>query len=388
MRIITSGAAVLLATTSMAAALGLDRSAQDIGLLFEDGGIAELSFGHVMPSVDGNDVAVFGGQPSGNVAQDYTIWGLGVKADLTPDLSFAVIVDEPYGTDISYPVPGSVALGGTRAIVDSHAITALARYKFTDNFSVHGGLRYQQISANVSLGGLAYGPAALPTLNGYNASFDGDDAWGYVIGGAYERPDIALRVALTYNSAITHELPTVETVQGIPVSILSGGALPATSTTTVRSPESLNLDFQTGIAPDTLLFGSIRYARYEQTIVSPQFFDSAVGGPNSSLTDIESGFGYSLGLGRRFNDKLSGSITVGYEEESDPLVSPLSPTNGRYSLALGMAYNVTDNFVVSGGASYTWLGDAQPETGTPDVARASFTDNDAFAIGIKLGYKF
>ena len=43
---------------------------------------------------------------------------------------------------------------------------------------------------------------------------------------------------------------------------------------------------------------------------------------------------------------------------------------------------------MSGGVSYIWLGDANPETGTPDTKRATFTDNSATAIGLKVAYTF
>lgn len=32
-------------------------------------------------------------------------------------------------------------LGGTEAVVDSTTFTAIGRYKFDNNFSLHGGLR-------------------------------------------------------------------------------------------------------------------------------------------------------------------------------------------------------------------------------------------------------
>ncbi len=41
---------------------------------------------------------------------------------------------------------------------------------------------------------------------------DTDYQWGYVAGVACERPDIALRVALTCNSEITHELNANESL--------------------------------------------------------------------------------------------------------------------------------------------------------------------------------
>ena len=43
---------------------------------------------------------------------------------------------------------------------------------------------------------------------------------------------------------------------------------------------------------------------------------------------------------------------------------------------------------VSGGANYTWLGDADPTTGPPYVRRARFTDNSALSFGLRVGYEF
>lgn len=388
-----SATAALLASTSMASAIGLDRSGQPVGIIFEDGNYAELSLGFTMPDVTGTDEplpvapGVFLQSESGNVAEDFTTIGAGIKYQYNDQWSVALIADQPYGSDIDYPEndgeEGSLFLGGTKALVESSAITLLGRYEFDDNYSIHGGIAYQTISADVTLQGAAYGG-----LSGYNAEFEEDSAIGYVLGVAYERPEIALRVALTYRSEIDHDLETTETLNGAPVSMFNP-MLDESSNTEVTTPESLNLDFQTGIAEDTLLFGSIRYARYESTIVSPTFFDSASDPTEegSSLTDIESGFGYTLGVGRAFTEQLRGSVAVGYEPEGDDdLVSPLAPTNGSYSLALGASYDVTSAMTLSGGVRYTWLGDAMPATA--DTARADFEDNDALSIGLRVGYSF
>ena len=228
------------------------------------------------------------------------------------------------------------------------------------------------------MGGGAYG-----ALNGYNAAFSNDGAWGYVIGAAYERPEIALRIALTYNSETNHDLNTVET--NVPIFGTVRGV------TEVTAPESLNLDFQTGIAANTLLFGSVRYARYSDTIVSPTGFDSVVnpGTSGDSLSDLDNSTDYEIGIGRRFNEKWSGSLAIGYESDGDDdLVSPLAPTNGATYVTLGAQYNVNEMVTISGGIRYTDLGDARPETGTPDVARGNFTDNSAISAGFKISYKF
>jgi long-subunit fatty acid transport protein len=350
---------------------GIDRSGQGIGILFEKGNYAELSFGIVNPSVSGNDVAVFGGGPSGNVAADYTSISLGFKQDINDTLSYALIIDQPFGADILYG-PGSVALGNTSAKADATALTALLRYKFDGGFSVHGGLRATTASAEVHLRGAAYGG-----LNGYAVSLDRDLGIGYVVGVAYERPDIALRVALTYNSATKHNFDTVETVA-------NGAVIVGTSVTEVKTPQSINLDLQTGIAANTLLFGQIRWADWSGFRLDPAFL---VGASGSGLIDLEDTVTYTIGVGRKFNDNWAGAISFSYEKELDPLVSPLAPTNGKLGVTLAGIYT-KDNMKITAGINYTKLGDAQPETGTPDVARANFSGNSAVGVGVKVGFTF
>lgn len=377
----------LLASASMAGAVGLDRSNQDITAIFEDGNYAELSFGKVMPDVSGTgyeSAQSLGLLPDAgydDVAGDYTQLGASVKVDVNPVLSFALIFDEPYGVDVAYSgSPATTLLGGTAADLDSRAITAVGRYRINDAFSVHAGLRRQQMDAEITLSGRAYGPPpapSVPTLNGYNVELNDGSGYGWLIGAAYERPDIALRVALTYFSEVENDFDTVESLNGAPL---------GTGSTTVSAPEAVNLDFQTGIAEDTLLFGQLRYAKYSQTILTPDVFGSLTGG--ASITDLEDNYGLTVGVGRRLSDSFAASVSLGYDNKGeDDLVSPLAPRDGGYSLQVGGEYTM-DQIVLSGGVRYIWVGDAQPETGTPDVARADFSDNDAVAVGLSVGFRF
>ena len=365
---IISAAALLAASTSLATAGGLDRSNQPIGILFEEGNRVELTFGYTAPDVTGVDAAT--GASTGNIAENFLTAGIALKYDFNEQFSFALIIDEPYGSDVVYPtLPTSPVLGGTTAIVDSTAITAVGRYKFNENFSVHGGLRYQELSADVVLSGLAFAPAG---LNGYRASFASEGAFGYLIGAAYERPDIALRVALTYNSEITHDLPTSQTIGGVVIA--------PPSTTEVVAPESINLDFQTGIAKDTLLFGSVRYAKYSDTLVRT----TALGG--ASLTDLEDSVDFTVGIGRKFTDQWSGFISYTQNSEGDDIfVSALAPTNGSKAITIGGKYTL-DAVEISGGIRYTDLGDAIATVGGNPVE--PFNGNNAVSAGLKIAYKF
>lgn len=367
---------------------GIDRSGQPVGILFEQGNYVEFSYGVIRPGVTGKDLAIFGGNDSGDVAGDHPLPGFALKYQFTDRLSGAVIYDHAYGADIDYPAfggfgaTGSYMLGNTLAQVDSEGLTGLLRYRFNDSVSMHGGLRLSRASGQVGLSGQAYGPAFDPanpdtyaTVNGYRADLASDWAAGYVIGGAYEIPDIALRVALTYFSKVSHDFDTVET--------LPSGATLATITP-VDTPQALNLDFQTGIMADTRLFGSARWVDWSNFRIAPgEFFGPNVG----SLTNLEDTITYTLGIGRKFSDSWSGSVFATWEPGTGNLVSPLAPVDGYKGLGLAAVYTRA-NMKITTGVRYLWLGDADPETGTPDTPRAEFRDNTALAVAVKVGFTF
>lgn len=383
MKRIVSGSAVVLMTASPIMAGGIERAPQSLAILFEQGNYAELSFGGADPTIEGTDSLGF---DTGDVAQGFGFVGLAYKHQFDDNLSAAIILEQPFGADISYPSAaegGSVLIGETRAKVDSTTITALARYRFDSNVSVHGGIRGSKASGLVTLGGLAYGP-----VNGYEV--DLDDQWGagFVIGAAYEIPEIAARVSLTYNSSIEHDFDTKESGPGIdpdgPGPIPTLPLLDGNSTTTVKTPQSLVLEGQTGIAAGTLIFGSIRWVKWSEFRVDPDNFVTVTG---EGLVELEDATTYQIGIGRQFTDAWSGSAIFTYEPEEDDLVSPLAPTNGRKGITLAAVYSM-ENVKITTGISYFSLGDAKPETGTPDTERASMEDSEAWGIGVRIGYTF
>ncbi|TRW97824.1 aromatic hydrocarbon degradation protein [Paracoccus sp. M683] len=386
MKFAIAGAAALLMGSTAAMAGGIERAPHSLGALFEPGeNFVELSFGHVSPDVTGRDEALFGGSSIGNVADNYNFFGLAYKRQFNENLSAALIIEQPFGADILYPTPdgagnGSIALGGTAATVDSTTFTALVRYRMDNNFGFHGGLRGSRADGSVTLRGCAYSPDPSCTggVNGYNVDLDTDTAVGWTAGVSWEKPEIAARVSLTYNSPIEHEFKTTETIAGFPID-------PAgTSTTKVKTPRSWNLEFQTGVAADTLVFGSIRWVNWSEFRVDPRVFTTATGG---GLVELEDTTTYTLGVGRKFTEKWSGSASFTFEKSGDDLVSPLAPTNGKKGITLAAIYT-QDNIKVTTGINYTKLGDASPETGTPDTARAQMEDNDVLGIGVRVGFTF
>ena len=68
-------------------------------------------------------------------------------------------------------------------------------------------------------------------------------------------------------------------------------------------------------------------------------------------------------------------------------MAALAERPGLFGATIGAVYT-HEKMKVTFGVNYTQLGDASPETGTPDVARADFSDNDAVGFGLRLDYTF
>ena len=86
----------------------------------------------------------------------------------------------------------------------------------------------------------------------------------------------------------------------------TGGLLgAATANTTGSIPDYQTINFQSGVAEDTLVFGSIRRADWSnhQIAVAPQ----TQAAPTSSFSDTTT---YSIGIGRRLSDELSVCASV------------------------------------------------------------------------------
>jgi long-subunit fatty acid transport protein len=296
-----------------------------------------------------------------------------VKAALGDRLDFALVLDEPVGSDLEYPTGTGYAYGGSSATIDSHALTAMLRYRATSAISVIGGLRAVQTEGEVGL------------FIGYEMRAAKETDWGYLLGLAWERPEIAARVSLTYNSAVDHDFSARESV---PFEVAPGAFVPLAQqgafTTTI--PQSLHLEAQTGIAPGTLLFGSIRWVDWSEFRIAPPLYvqiagDDLVAYDGDTVT-------YSIGLGRRFNETWSAAVTASHEEPIGGFSGNLGPTDGASSLGLAAVYT-RGMMKITAAARHVWLGDTETESPTsPGTAFGAFEDNHGVGLGVRVAYGF
>lgn len=368
--IVALGLVTLTAVSANAG--GIDRGSVGLSAIFEPGRVLTLGFSSISPSISGQyDHPLLGALPTGDIAVDYSTFSLSFKDDINDRLTYGLFVNQPYGAETAYE---QGLYTGLEAKWSSTQFAGILQYNLDQGASVYGGLRYVVSDAEITVPAQLLSPPTTPIVVGpYTASAERDGEFGYILGAAYEIPDIALRVALTYESAVTHVFRTSETFGG-----LNGGAT-LQGSTSVTLPQSVILDFQTGIASDMLLFGSVKWAEWSAWHVRPTYYDSVL---NAAVTGFaDNTITYSLGIGKQLNEHLSVFARVGYEAAGDAVASSLSPSGAMKSIGVGASW-MHEQFRITGGLEYVTLGDAV------DAAGTRFEGSRAIGIGIQTAITF
>lgn len=381
-----SGASLLaLATAGTAYAAALEQVVPaTVRLLYQEGRYAEFGFSFSDPHQSGEGAQIpagFAGPTptllpgnTGDLFESRWNFAGAYRADLTDRISYALIFDQPYGADTRYGAGsfpavlpnGDTLYQGSLADMKTYQITAAMSYDVTSAVKVYGGVRAERLDAK----------AAIPFLGGY--SVDAGKNWGYgwLLGTAYERPDIALRIALTYQSKISHDLDTAE-------STAATGAMD--TSTDVDTPQSATLEFQTGVAPGTLVFGSIRWVDWSNFTISPPLYGQTtaalLGAPRPLVDYSDDWWTYTLGLGRQLTDQLAGSFSVSYEPSVGGIMTTLGPYDGRTTATAALSYEF-GQMNVTGGITYGRLGD------TTNLLATDFDDGWVWGAGLRVGYTF
>lgn len=449
-------------------AAGLDRSGQSILPFLQSGNYLELGVSYLSPEVAGKDAS---GKAVPEMAEDYHFVTAAMKADINEQFQIGVLYDQPYGAAATYTgqnnfvsannsyrispnanlpaIPNSVLgiTGATSVDVTSHNLTTLLGFKPIPSVMVYAGAAGESIQGRVQLRGPAYS-----ALSGYTAEMNEDSSVGYVAGFAFEKPEIALKFALTYRSEIDHKLSSDESLVGMAPTanmILQSGApefaafagLPAnvieqavrgqlaqvnaglaqnptspqlleakvkldgalnlaraaqlptsqSSDTSITTPQSVNLDFQTGIMKDTLAFANVRWVNWSKFAVKPNLFGAATGlqvaGGLNIVDYTDDQWSATVGVGRKLTPQVAGSVSVGWDSGAGNPITTLGPTEGYWNVGVGVRYSPVKDVDVSLGAKYFWLGDADAKLSSGTVV-GTFEDNQALALGLKLGYHF
>ena len=358
-----------------------------IRLLYEDGMYAEFGLSYLDPDQSGEG-AVIPSPPApppglslsgntGDLFEDRWNFSAAWKNDINEQWSYIVAFDQPfwaatnYGSGTFLPNDLNFTYEGSLADLKTYQISGVVAYDIDDRFKVYGGLRAQRLEAK----------AAIPFIAGYSVDADKNWGYGYLLGAAYARPEIGLRIGLTYSSKISHDLGTKETT----TSLETGEETTQDTNTDVDTPQSLTLDAQTGIAEGTLLFGSIRWVDWSEFSIEPPVYEQATEGllgQSRPLVDYaDDWWTYNLGIARQLTDDLAGSLSVTYEPSVGGELTTLGPYDGRTTGTAALSYDY-GQFNITGGITYGVLGD------TENLLQTDFNDGSVWGAGLRVGYTF
>lgn len=362
----------LVAMVGAANAGGLERGGYNIDLLFDPSRFAaEASGTYVMPDRQLNNVVDInpangigsngiGGGATNGVAdsEDYWVPRIGLKAGIGQSVDCMVDYSQPWGAHTN---PGANWMGANDNIetkINSDNYAATCSYKMDagkGQFRVLGGVFYQEVD-----GFKERLVAPVPTLTGTTAFGNGigrldlgDEGVGWRIGAAYEIPEIAFRASLVYNSAVKLDglSGTVDLTQipGFinPANPVLGVVTPVFGQATM--PETVELKVQSGIAPDWLAFGSIKWVNWSrlQSVDLCPVGTEAIPCTQSSPTFVTSldllyrdGWTVSGGVGHKFNDQWSGAASITWDRGTTTGISAQTDT---WTFGGGVAYTPTQN---------------------------------------------
>ncbi|RZG48000.1 OmpP1/FadL family transporter [Acinetobacter wuhouensis] len=401
----------ILATTYSHSA-AMDQSGQSILAFLEDKNYVEASIAVVDPDVLGKvrdrpDLVNVGSTDlsTGDMAESFQYYNVALKLQIAPMVSFGLIYDQPFGAAVKYPLrdnntfsDNKISQTGTEANVDTQNISMLFGFQPDPHFNLYAGGVYQTVKGNVKLRG-----NSMSIFNGYDADFKQDNAVGWLAGAAFQIPEIALKAAVTYRSEIKHKLQATESIFGEPL------VLTADTKTEITTPQSVNLDFQTGVYKDTLAYLNARWVNWKQFELRPTQFGALTEMATGELSQgLYSGgfnlddyhkdqYSVTLGLGHQFTEKWAASADVSWDSGTGNPASVLNPTKGGWGLGLGVQYNPAPNYFIAGGVKYLWIGDATAQDGTyylpvPGISeiaqQGDYKDNTAIGYGLKMGYRF
>lgn len=331
------GSALLLASQTYAG--GLENAKLDSTYLFSDSNVVHVGASWGTGNIEGSSVD---GSKTGNGAEDLVISELGLKYEIDEQWATALYYHQPYTSKVKYK---KGLYTGMEGIWDSRALAGIVRYNINDTYSVYGGLsmvKTDTVSAKLNSN-------VLPT--DYSVKNTSSDVGNrYVMGGAYQIPEIGFLAALTYQSSFEHKLKTEE----------KGFGQKLNSTADVIMPQAVTLDLQSAVAEDKFIYGSVRWVEWSKFEIAPTLFKQVT---DQSLLTFKNSFSFSAGYAQTLSERLVGTVFIGYEKPEGGDLAALSPYDGYKSIGFGGSYELS-SWNVNAGIEYSVGRDGTDELGT------------------------
>lgn len=405
MNTITWGLALGTFVPILSSAAGIETSNQSIQSFLESDHYVELTYAQVHANVSGQlpqtealkqqGVENFS---TGNLINDQYFFNVAAKLQLTPQLSFGLIYDHPYGMDMDYQYQpqlqtGAPLLESGKLDFSSENISLLFGYQPSSQWNIYAGTAYQQFQGELEVMGENYS-----TLSGYHAKIKKSAGQGWLVGLSYQIPEYAFKTALTYRSKIEHKASITEDLYGQNLEFVPFAK------TTINTPQSVNLDFQTGLSQHNYLYSTLRWVNWKDFKIQPTQFGTVIDYYVSlypttakpfNLVEYKSDqWSAKLGLAHKFSEHWIGAAEMLWDSGTDNPAGTLNPSNGYYGLGIGAVYKPDANYYLAYGINYIYFNKADLDSLNPfnsvtqNSTLSGVNNNYAFVHGIKFGYHF
>lgn len=321
---ITKLSAAVLMVSAIAGAAhagGFSRGTADTDIIYEDGTVDFRAGGTYVSPHRSFDTIAGATATDDRYSNDYWIPSASVKVRMSDSFSCAATYTQSFGGNSTYGKQSQAADKAADVASPGWLFGPFGNSVKSASFTsdeVGGTCAYntQVGPGNVYfLGGLFLQNFKYTEVKDFGTlNLTDKGSVGYRIGAAYEIKEYALRGQIMYRSQVDHDASGEFTngtpvLAGAPLFIPVGAKRSATGAGTL--PQSLEVSFQSGIAPDWLAFGSVKWTDWS-------VFDVL----NYNITNLgaqkkeyywQDGWTVSGGIGHKFNDNVSGAVSLTWD---------------------------------------------------------------------------
>lgn len=422
-RMFSKGVTSLVLLSSLASpsfAGGLERGGYNIDQLFDNSRFSVQSGAtYVMPQRKLKNVkdtkasdglgtnGVGGGSTTADDTENYWVPYLGVKVGFGDAIDCLGDYSTPFGAHTN---PGTDWLGvnnniETKISTRNYGLTCSYRFDMgPGQLRFIGGGFYQTVEGfKTRLVAPITTPPASLIYDGTGRLELSDQAWGWRAGLAYEIPEYAFRASLVYNSKVKYDdltgtVDLTEVPKAVnPANKYLGVVTPVYGS--AEAPDSVELKLQSGIAPDWLAFGSVKWTNWSvlQSIAFCPKANKGVVACNGStqLTSLDlfyrDGWTIGGGVGHKFNDQWAGAVSLTWDRGTSQGYGSQTDT---WTLGAGVSYTPVENVewrlagalgIMTSGESGTFV--YKGKTYGDDVSY-SFDDDLVAALSTSVKIKF
>ena len=304
-----------------------------------------------------NPAALGGGAATGGTGGDAggaaVVPNLYFTMPLGERLSLGLGVNVPFGLTTEYEDNWVGRFQGIKSELTTININPSVSYKFSDSFSIGGGVNYQQLDAELT-NAVVLGPG----LEGRTKLEADDDAWGWNIGAMFQVTPMT-RIGVAYRSEIEYEL------EGSVTTTLGGTVVGAASGPTgeeVTLPDMLSVSIAHSVSDRLQLLGDVTRTGWSSIDQIP-IVNTTNGTLRDNLVlDFDDSWRYSIGANYKFSDTWILKAGIAYDETPVTGATTRSvrlPDNDRTWISFGGQMKVGQKGRLDLGYSHLFIDDAE-----------------------------